>query len=156
MKENRLTNYELALWLAKGNGQKISDIAGKVSTHHSYNAGDFGRPVKKRIKVRKWGDKIWTDPTTDYCGVENVEGVEISDKIGDVLHAARESLTYEQWLEESGLHDDFATKNTFVAGRCSLVYDIAEVVGIKVSPSFVKRFVKVNRDLGEFNCENRE
>lgn len=62
--ERTLTNYELALWLAQGNGQKINED-GKKSTNHIYFDSDDSLPYG--CLVRKWGDSIWHKATQDYC-----------------------------------------------------------------------------------------
>lgn len=64
-KPRRATNRELSRWLAQGNGE-IGNISDCVMAYHSYGklAGDS--PVWSEIKVRKWSDTEWHEPTVDY------------------------------------------------------------------------------------------
>ena len=70
-KPRRVTNRELSRWLAQGNGE-IGNISDCVMAYHSYGklAGDS--PVWSEIKVRKWSDTEWHEPTVDYMGLEDV------------------------------------------------------------------------------------
>lgn len=64
----RATNLELAKWLAQGNGQyKMSD--GRIWTEHPYDIGLDDDACSIIIKVRKWGDKEWHEPTLEYLGL---------------------------------------------------------------------------------------
>ena len=64
------TNRELAKWLAHGNGQyKVS--GGKIWTEHPYDVGQDDDACSNFIKVRKWGDKEWHEPTREYLGLED-------------------------------------------------------------------------------------
>lgn len=64
------TNRELAKWLVLGNGQyKVS--GGRIWTEHHYDIGQDDDACSKFIKVRKWGDKEWNEPTLEYLGLED-------------------------------------------------------------------------------------
>ena len=66
----RATNRELAKWLVLGNGQyKVS--GGRIWTEHHYDIGQDDDACSKFIKVRKWGDKEWHEPTREYLGLED-------------------------------------------------------------------------------------
>lgn len=69
-KNLRLTNRELAEWTAKGNGQ-VSNFAGEtngnIHTFYSYQKGDDDTLVPDSVKVRKFGDNKFVEPTTEYC-----------------------------------------------------------------------------------------
>ena len=66
----RATNRELAMWLAKGNGEILDKKLGMVFTRYSYSelqADDAC--VSHSDFVRKWDDKEWHEPTIDYIGL---------------------------------------------------------------------------------------
>ena len=66
----RATNRELAKWLAQGNGQyKVS--VGRIWTEHHYDIGQDDDACSKFIKVRKWDDTEWHEPTREYLGLED-------------------------------------------------------------------------------------
>lgn len=66
----RATNRELAKWLVLGNGQyKVS--GGRIWTEHHYDIGQDDDTCSKFIKVRKWCDKEWHEPTLEYLGLED-------------------------------------------------------------------------------------
>lgn len=66
----RATNRELAKWLAQGNGQYQVN-GSKIWTEHPYDIGQDDDACSKFIKVRKWGDKEWHEPTQECLGLEN-------------------------------------------------------------------------------------
>ena len=64
------TNRELAKWLVLGNGQyQVS--GGRIWTEHHYDIGQDDDACSNFIKVRKWGDKEWHEPTREYLGLED-------------------------------------------------------------------------------------
>lgn len=64
------TNRELAKWLVLGNGQyQVS--GGRIWTEHHYDIGQDDDACSKFIKVRKWCDKEWHEPTREYLGLED-------------------------------------------------------------------------------------
>lgn len=66
----RATNRELAKWLAQGNGQyQVNDS--KIWTEHPYDIGQDDDTCSKFIKVRKWCDKEWHEPTMEYIGLKD-------------------------------------------------------------------------------------
>ena len=66
----RATNRELAKWLVLGNGQyKVS--GGRIWTEHHYDIGQDDDACSTFIKVRKWGDKEWHEPTLEYLGLDD-------------------------------------------------------------------------------------
>ena len=66
----RATNRELAKWLVLGNGQyQVS--GGRIWTEHHYDIGQDDDACSKFIKVRKWCDKEWREPTLEYLGLED-------------------------------------------------------------------------------------
>ena len=66
----RATNRKLAKWLVLGNGQyKVS--GGRIWTEHHYDIGQDDDACSNFIKVRKWGDTEWHEPTREYLGLED-------------------------------------------------------------------------------------
>lgn len=66
----RATNRELAKWLVLGNGQyQVS--GGRIWTEHHYDIGQDDDACSRFIKVRKWCDKEWHEPTLEYLGLED-------------------------------------------------------------------------------------
>lgn len=66
----RATNRELAKWLAQGNGQ-YQMSGGKIWTEHPYDIGQDDDACSKFVKVRKWCDNEWHEPTREYLGLED-------------------------------------------------------------------------------------
>ena len=66
----RATNRELAKWLVLGNGQyKMS--GGKIWTEYPYDIGQDDDACSNFIKVRKWCENEWHEPTREYLGLED-------------------------------------------------------------------------------------
>ena len=68
---HRATNRELAKWLALGNGQYKVSGGIRIWTEHPYDIGQDDDTCSKFIKVRKWGDKEWHEPTLEYLGFKD-------------------------------------------------------------------------------------
>ena len=64
------TNRELAKWVSNGNGQ-IHFSGGTVWTVYNYDFGQDDDACSTFVKVRKWSDKEWHEPTLDYLGLED-------------------------------------------------------------------------------------
>ena len=71
VKCHRATNRELAKWLVLGNGQYKVNGVSKLWTEHHYDIGQDDDSCSKFIKVRKWCDKEWHEPTREYLGLED-------------------------------------------------------------------------------------
>ena len=67
----RATNRELAKWLALGNGQYQVSGGIRIWTEHPYDIGQDDDTCSKFIKVRKWCDKEWHEPTLEYLGLKD-------------------------------------------------------------------------------------
>lgn len=63
-KPKRMTNRQLAMWLAKGNGQ-VKYETGYVSTYHGYPEGIDHEETYEEIKIRKCDSEEWIEPTVD-------------------------------------------------------------------------------------------
>lgn len=72
----RATNRELAKWLAQGNGEwgisKFGFIE-KAEIGWFYDTGYEKQTLQSELRVRKWDDTEWHDPTVDYMGIEDKE-----------------------------------------------------------------------------------
>lgn len=76
--EKPVTNKELALWLAQGNGQLYhhddSGFRTEVKTSHGYHQEEdsFDCNINQNLhcKIRKWGETEWVTPTREYMGLE--------------------------------------------------------------------------------------
>lgn len=77
--EMPVTNKELALWLAQGNGQIYhhddSGFRTEVKTSHGYHQekDSFDCNINQNLhcKIRKWGETEWVTPTREYMGLED-------------------------------------------------------------------------------------
>jgi hypothetical protein len=69
-KPRRATNRELSRWLAQGNGE-ILDKTHYINTGHEYFRSLDDDEVHLTIKVRKWSDTEWHEPTVDYLGLDD-------------------------------------------------------------------------------------
>lgn len=67
----RATNRELAKWLVNGNGQYKTGGSPRLWTEHPYDIGYDEEACPNTIKVRKWCDKEWHEPTREYLGLED-------------------------------------------------------------------------------------
>ena len=66
-KSQRLTYKQLAMWLAKGNGQARNKSSACVYTDNHYNPAFEDTIVSGDWRVRKWDDDEWREPTVEYC-----------------------------------------------------------------------------------------
>lgn len=84
-KPRRVTNRELSKWLAKGHGEYINQVdcanytytyddlsqVNCASNTYTYDGISGGKnEVPSYVKVRKWDDVDWHEPTVDYMGIE--------------------------------------------------------------------------------------
>ena len=67
----RATNRELAKWLVQGNGQYQVGGGSRMWTEHTYDIGQDDDACSKFIKVRKWCENEWHEPTREYLGLED-------------------------------------------------------------------------------------
>lgn len=65
------TNRELAKWLVLGNGQYKVNGGDWIWTEHHYDIRQDDDACSKFVKVRKWCDKEWHEPTREYLGLED-------------------------------------------------------------------------------------
>lgn len=67
VKDRYITNKELAMWLSKGNGQIRIGDNDVTFTYYCYGLDDDFEIDYLSIKVRKWEDDEWHEPTYSYC-----------------------------------------------------------------------------------------
>lgn len=68
-KSRRVTYREFAKWLAKGKGQALyCDI---THTDFKYDLGLDSKTVDEDIRVRRWIDDDWHEPTAEYLGIKD-------------------------------------------------------------------------------------
>ncbi|SHH90298.1 hypothetical protein SAMN05720761_13916 [Fibrobacter sp. UWCM] len=72
-KPRRATNRELAKWLAQGKGEwGISKfgVIEKAEIGWFYDTGYEKQTLQSELRVRKWDDTEWHEPTVEYMGLE--------------------------------------------------------------------------------------
>lgn len=73
-KSRRATNQELSKWLAQGNGEWGKSVSCKIERAEIawwYECGYESEYLQKEIKVRKWDDSKWHEPTLEYMELNN-------------------------------------------------------------------------------------
>lgn len=69
-KDMLLMNWELARWLAKGNGEMVylphTEDSPRLS-NYVYRSKEATDTVPNNIRVRRWGESLWQCPTREYC-----------------------------------------------------------------------------------------
>lgn len=60
----RMTNRQLAEWLARGNGQ-VSYNGSYVSCGCNYITEADDKEIAESYRIRRWGSGIWIEPTED-------------------------------------------------------------------------------------------
>jgi hypothetical protein len=65
-KPRRATWLEVARWCATGNGLVYDIYRDKIDTGIMFKSFDGDEPIMDEIKVRKWSDTEWHEPTVDY------------------------------------------------------------------------------------------
>lgn len=67
--EKPVTNRELAMWLVQGNGE-YSHRSGEIAYFsYVYRKGEEDAPIENTIRIRKWEDEEWHEPTREYLGL---------------------------------------------------------------------------------------
>lgn len=66
-KDRYITKKELAMWLSKGNGQWKHTKYNLIETFYVYVGQDDEGVDYMDIRVRKWEDDDWHEPTYNYC-----------------------------------------------------------------------------------------
>jgi hypothetical protein len=71
LKPRRATNLELTTWLAKGNGLCWNVRGSLIWTTYEFDMDIASCACGENIRIRKWGDEEWHEPTVDYMGLED-------------------------------------------------------------------------------------
>lgn len=71
----RFTNRELAKWLSHGKGEWRYGDSDRVHANigFGYDCNKQHEIVDEKVKIRKWDDTEWHEPTVDYIGIEEKE-----------------------------------------------------------------------------------
>lgn len=69
-KPRRATWIEVARWCATGNGLVYDTDRDKIDTGIMFKPRNEHEPIMDEIKVRKWSDTEWHEPTVEYLGIE--------------------------------------------------------------------------------------
>lgn len=64
-KHKRMTNRQLAMWIAKGNGEVAMNEGCAVLHRFDYGNEEANEPILASIRVRKWDSEEWIEPTID-------------------------------------------------------------------------------------------
>lgn len=67
--QKKVTNRELARWLAKGNGEVT--WANNVLSNWNYSNDEENKALDESLSVREWDDTEWHKPTREYLGLED-------------------------------------------------------------------------------------
>lgn len=68
-KPRRATNLELMEWLAKGNGCGRNIKGSIVWSEYDFEYDVVNQTCDENIRIRKWSDTEWREPTIDYMGL---------------------------------------------------------------------------------------
>lgn len=62
--KKRMTNRQLAEWIAKGNGEfTFTECFSHID--YSYNTGEEEKPISEKLRIRTWNSEEWIEPTVD-------------------------------------------------------------------------------------------
>ena len=68
--QRKATWLEVAKWCATGNGLVYDTNRDRIDTGIMFKPDNEHEPIMDELKVRKWGDTEWHEPTVDYIGLE--------------------------------------------------------------------------------------
>lgn len=63
--KKRMTNRQIAEWLARGNGEYSRDTYDSAYTEYSYSKSERNNEVDSGVKIRSWNSEEWVEPTVD-------------------------------------------------------------------------------------------
>lgn len=63
--KKRMTNRQIAEWLARGNGEYSRDACTRAHAEYSYYKSERNNEVDSDMKIRPWGSEEWIEPTVD-------------------------------------------------------------------------------------------
>lgn len=71
-KPRRATNVELMKWLTTGNGLGRNIMGNLIWTSYDIDNECADDACDEHIRIRKWDDDEWHEPTEDYMGLEDL------------------------------------------------------------------------------------
>lgn len=63
--KKRMTNRQIAEWLAKGHGEYTRDTYDRDYAEYSYSKSERDNEVDSDMKIRSWDSEEWVEPTVD-------------------------------------------------------------------------------------------
>ena len=63
--KKRMTNRQIAEWLARGNGEYSRDAYDRSYAEYSYFKSERNNEVDSDMKIRSWDSEEWVEPTVD-------------------------------------------------------------------------------------------
>lgn len=63
--EKRMTNRQIAEWLARGNGEYSRDAYDRAYAEYSYFKSESNNEVDSDMKIRSWDSEEWVEPMVD-------------------------------------------------------------------------------------------
>lgn len=63
--KKRMTNRQIAEWLARGNGEYSRDTYDSAYAEYSYFKSERNNEVDSDMKIRSWDSEEWVEPTVD-------------------------------------------------------------------------------------------
>lgn len=63
--KKRMTNRQIAEWLARGKGEYSRDDCDSAYAEYSYYKSERNNEVDSGMKIRSWGSEEWIEPTVD-------------------------------------------------------------------------------------------
>lgn len=82
-KPRMATWLEVARWCATGNGLVYDTDRDKIDTGIMFKPSNESEPIMDSIKVRKWSDTEWHEPTVEYLGIDDRD-YNFNKKYGEV------------------------------------------------------------------------
>ena len=73
-KPRRATYREMSMWLAQGKGELTYEgVDTNVYTGLTYTIDNPNTEIGSVVKIRKWEDTEWNEPTVDYMGIDDIQ-----------------------------------------------------------------------------------
>lgn len=63
--KKRMTNRQIAEWIARGNGEYSRDAYDRAYAEYCYFKSESNNEVDSDMKIRSWDSEEWVEPTVD-------------------------------------------------------------------------------------------